>query len=344
MKMHDLQSSFTNRLRNKVPEKVTYNLNDLVEFTPCNVSAHSLIARPNRPGVVLSNWLAQNKDLVNNKLLECGAILFRDFSVSDQQAFLTCVQGIGQPLLNYKDRSTPRTDLGKKIYTSTEYPPDQSIPLHNENSYTSSWPDNLWFWCDVAPRSGGETTLASSSRIYQSIDPDVREEFERKKICYVNNYRSGLGLSWQTAFQTDNRAEVESYCDANNIAYKWTGDDALRTSRTGQASLLHPVTGEKVWFNQAHLFNTNSLAEEVKHSLHVLYKESELPRQSYFGDGTAIDDQVLQHISSVYRAHTTVYPWQQHDLLLIDNLLKAHGRNPFNSDRRVLVAMTKEQN
>jgi hypothetical protein len=33
-------------------------------------------------------------------------------------------------------------------------------------------------------------------------------------------------------------------------------------------------------------------------------------------------------------------PWRRGDLLLIDNMLTAHGRRPCTGDRRVLVAMS----
>jgi alpha-ketoglutarate-dependent taurine dioxygenase len=32
-------------------------------------------------------------------------------------------------------------------------------------------------------------------------------------------------------------------------------------------------------------------------------------------------------------------PWRQGDILLIDNMLTAHARNPFTGPRKVVVAM-----
>lgn len=36
---------------------------------------------------------------------------------------------------------------------------------------------------------------------------------------------------------------------------------------------------------------------------------------------------------------TICFAWQQGDLLMIDNMLVAHGRNPFDGPRRILAAM-----
>ena len=51
------------------------------------------------------------------------------------------------------------------MYTSTEYPADQSISLHNELSYAHRWPEKLFFFCQTEPQRGGETPLADSRRI-----------------------------------------------------------------------------------------------------------------------------------------------------------------------------------
>ena len=50
---------------------------------------------------------------------------------------------------------------------------------------------------------------------------------------------------------------------------------------------IHPVTGEKGWFNQANLFHVSALGEDGKMLIDQLGVNN-LPRNAYFGDGSEI--------------------------------------------------------
>jgi len=41
----------------------------------------------------------------------------------------------------------------------------------------------------------------------------------------------------------------------------------------------------------------------------------------------------------VYRQSAVNFPWQEGDILMPDNMLTAHGRNPFTGQRKIVVAM-----
>lgn len=296
-----------------------------------------LLAAPEQPGVHLASHVQQHRAAFQALLARAGGVLFRGFGVTEAE-FAAVVGALCEPL-PYVYRSTPRTEVGARIYTATEYPAGREIPMHCENAYQRDWPLRLFFFCDQTARRGGETPLADVARVTAALDPVLVDRFERKRVMYVRNYRPGLDLPWQTVFQTSERSEVERYCAAHDIAWEWLDGDALRTRQVCDALATHPVTGQRTWFNQAHLFHVSSLPDAVRDAMLAVYAPDELPRHALFGDGSPIDEADLAQIRAAFAAHTVAFPWHTGDVLMLDNMAFAHGRRPFEGERRVLVAM-----
>lgn len=281
-------------------------------------------------------WVRDQAAVLRGDLDSHGACLLRGLPV-DVGTFGEIVRVVGGDPLEYTERSTPRTEVGGRIYTSTEYPADQSIPMHNENSYSSSWPSVLFFYCCTPPATGGATPIADSRAVFRLIPGAVRERFA-SGVIYTRTFREELGLSWQESFQTTDRCVVEAYCADHGMEFEWL-DDSLRTRHLRPATLREPLAGEDVWFNQANLFHVSTLEPDVREALLSLYDEHDLPRHVYLGDGDAISEADLASISMAYDEAALAMPWQAGDLLMVNNMLMAHGRQPFYGDRKILVAM-----
>lgn len=125
------------------------------------------------------DWLENNKIFLENDILLHGGILLRNFNISSVSEFSRFAQTLCPNLTDYVYRSTPRTKLGNKIYTATEYPPHLEIPLHNENSYSQSWPQKILFFSLIVAKSGGETPIANSKTVYQKIDDSVKKSLKK---------------------------------------------------------------------------------------------------------------------------------------------------------------------
>jgi alpha-ketoglutarate-dependent taurine dioxygenase len=112
------------------------------------------------------------------------------------------------------------------------------------------------------------------------------------------------------------------------------------TEQVLPAAVVSPTLRRPLWFNQAHLFHVTNVAPELRAALLQAVAEEDLPRHAYFGDGGAISDEQMDAIRSAYEASTVRVPWEADDVLVLDNLHVAHGRDPFTGERKVLVAMS----
>jgi alpha-ketoglutarate-dependent taurine dioxygenase len=268
------------------------------------------------------------RECLKELLLKHGAVLLRGFAPQGARAFAKWVSNFSaRKLLSYRGGASPRVEVARHVYTSTEYPASYELSLHNEMSYTYNCPANLYFYCVQPASAGGATPIADSRVLLQAIDGEIVDEFKSKKIRYVRqlNGNAGSGYSWQDAFETRKRSVVEDYCRRGEIKCEWFGS-TVRLTETRPATCVHPATGEEVWFNQADNFNSMVNGQ---------------PRlSSCFADGTPFPARALAGIRQAMKKEMVAVEWRRGDLLILDNILAAHGREPFTGARRILLAMT----
>lgn len=300
-----------------------------------------VVMSPSVPGQPILEALDALRPAIDEALREHGGILFRGYDVPGTAGLRAFASAFGHPLLSYDFGSTPRSQLAEGIYSSTEYPAHQIIPLHNEQSYSRDWPMKIWFHCQIASPIGGETPIADSRKVYQRVDAAIRRRFTERGLLYVRNYGNGLDVPWQQVFSTEDPAVVEAYCQRHHITCEWKDDGELRTGQVTQAIAHHPKSGELLWFNQAHLFHISALEPQVREALLEAVEPGDLPRNVYYGDGSPIEDSVLDEIRAVYTELQVAFPWQVNDVMMLDNMLVAHGRGTFSGDRKVVVAMAE---
>jgi alpha-ketoglutarate-dependent taurine dioxygenase len=292
--------------------------------------------------VDLRGWAESHRASIADHLQQHGAILFRGFDIGGIDVFERVAETMSTGgLIDYRYRSTPRRRMAGRVYTSTEYPADQAIPLHNELSYHTAWPMKIWFCCVTPASTGGATPLCQSGAVFDDLPAALTSRFAERGVMYVRNYGAGLDLSCEEVFGTADRSAIEAFCRDANVEWEWIGD-RLTTRQRCQAVAVHPRTGRRVWFNQAHLFHVSSLGPSMAQTLIDQFGERHLPRHAYYGDGTSIEAGVLDEIRATYARHQIAFAWERGDLLMLDNMLVAHGREPFGGERVVAVAMAEE--
>ncbi|MCP5425317.1 MAG: TauD/TfdA family dioxygenase [Gammaproteobacteria bacterium] len=286
-----------------------------------------------------SAWAAGNLRWIEDKLLRHGALLFRGFGLTEAPAFEAFTRSIAKDFPEFPEESSPRTRLNGAVFTSTDYPAAYPIQFHNEYSYSQCWPLRIFFCCLAPPATEGQTPIADSRKVLNRLRPETREKFMRLGVMYRRNYMEGMGVSWQEAFLTGDRATVEARCRQLGIAWEWLDDDQLRTTQQAPAVARHPATGERVWFNHGYFFNIHALEPLELREFLLTQPEDDLSTNTYYGDGSPIAPETIAEIAAAYAAEAVMFDWRPGDVMLIDNMLSAHARRPYSGPRKIVTVL-----
>ncbi|MEM7293394.1 MAG: TauD/TfdA family dioxygenase [Pseudomonadota bacterium] len=295
----------------------------------------------------LVEWIQQNVETLDDWVHRAGAVLVRGYNVDTPEAFRDTCEAVRAELRNYVGGDSPRNAVTDQVYTSTEYPAELEVLLHNELAYAGWSPERVFFGCMTPAKTGGETHIADARQVFSQLRKEVRRRFEDLGVIYHQylwdaSCAGGPGQSWQATFETEDHTDVELYLIDSEMKYEWT-IDGLRTSSFHQGVIEHPLTGERCWNNQADQWHREM--PSVKDSVGDADSDKKsagietFGNHVTFGDGSEIPLSDLLHIREVSRACEVVFPWQKGDFLILDNVLAMHGRKPFTGDRDVIVAM-----
>ena len=326
-----------------------------VSVLPLVVGPQAGAATTSREALV--EWARANGPWIDDHLLAHGALLFRGFRVRTPEAFESIATAISPQFSDYVGGISPRRHVVGAVSTSTEAPSFVPIPLHCEMAYLDRYPSKVMFWCQVPPVRGGQTPLADMAAVYRALDPDVRSRLEQRGLLLVETVPGRRRLltprTWRERFGMD-RAGIEAFCVERGIEAQWLEDGSLRLRSRRPAVILHPRSGEKIWFNAATMHDSYSW--ELRRVGRMLgasilaFSERRSDRRaaglrrshSTYGDGTEIARRDIEHIRRTLWDHAGLFDWQQGDVLVLDNCRVAHGRMPFKGPRRILVALGEQ--
>ena len=191
----------------------------------------------------LGDYIEKNKPFIYEKLHEVGAILFRGFDINNSSDFEEVVKFFDKELKNYIGGDSPRDKISEKVYTSTNYPPEATISMHHEKSYSNNYPRYIYFFCEIPSTIGGETPILDSRKIYNLLDKTIINNFTEKKLKYIMNLHDGLGFgkSWQEAFEVNYKEQLEKILDDLGLTYFWKPDSLLCVEEIVSPIIHHPV-------------------------------------------------------------------------------------------------------
>ena len=297
------------------------------------------VLQPTDPGLAPSVWAKANHAMIEALLLDRGALLFRGFALPDARAFRAFAEALEPAGLYRAYGDLPPSQEAEGLYNSTPYPEQEMIFFHNESSHLSQWPRKQWFFAQEVASSGGCTPIVDCRAMLSCLPRALVDEFERRGLLYVRTFTPHLDVGWRDFFRTDDRDEVDARCARDGMECRWLDEETPQTRLAAPAVIRHPTTGERVFFNQVQLHHPHCLDPEIRSDLLDIVGIDRFPRNVLFGDGEPIADETMALIGQAYEDCAVRFPWQRGDMLMLDNMLTAHARDPFEGSRRVFVAM-----
>ncbi|XP_066299126.1 dapdiamide synthesis protein DdaC-like [Branchiostoma lanceolatum] len=271
-----------------------------------------------------------------------GAVLFRGLPLSTTQDFSRVVNNLGLKMTrSYKGGIGIRRQTDESVYTASDEPPEWCIEPHNELAQSNNSPEKVIFFCvdPPCPGAGGETVLTDVRQILPRLDKKVVKKFRELRVMYKHYVPSrghGEYLCWQTMFQTEDRSVVEEFLRTNNIQWTWENNNALLWWIILPAVRMY--RGTLLWFNSAHINNITCL------KLHPHWCDKDIPdhchpTNTFYGDGTDIETEVLQHIRDVTWQLAVGFQMKKGDLLVLNNMYCQHARLSYTGTRKLAFAM-----
>ncbi|KAK6978471.1 clavaminate synthase-like protein, partial [Biomphalaria glabrata] len=286
------------------------------------------------------NWLKSQSGSLQEKLLKHGAVFFRGFPLNDAQDFDKFVTSYGIDPLPYVGGAAVRNQITSKVFTANEAPPDQPIPFHHEMAQVPTYPSILFFFCDVAPPSGGQTPIVLSNLVYKAMlekYPQFIADLEQKKIQYTrilpeeDDPSSPIGRGWKSTFLTNEKTEAEKKCLEQGTSFEWLPNGCLKTVTAVLPAIKEDIrTGKKVWFNSII-------------AAYLGWRDSRNPpgKAVTFSDGTPMPDAIMEDLEKILDQLAVDVTWEKGDVMLVDNNQALHARRTFTPPRRILASLGK---
>ncbi|KAJ6437321.1 hypothetical protein O9K51_10295 [Purpureocillium lavendulum] len=311
-------------------------------------------------GVVSAIESLQRDKTLTNLLARHGTILFRNLPIHDAADFSKFAHAFGYKPHEIIGIVVDRPLLAPNVAPANEAPKQVRIYSHNESPQVPHAPEYIFFYSHKAPEKGGETPISSSLELFHRAQAEIPEFIDLlaekgilSKVTYYvesqyvggSTLKQAFGKEVQDGDDEDTRrekieAQIARYGRGEHTTWEWIEDE------TGKGLVLThrlPVIRTQAGTNLPTLFT--GLAAYYKNTLEVRNDTGAGRKNAahqYFGDGTPIPQKYLARLAQITDEIKVLHKWQQGDVLVYDNVIAQHGREPWEgeqSDRIILASL-----
>ena len=290
-----------------------------------------------------TDWVASQRDDLLQLANTHGAVLLRDFPVTDATDFDGIIQALALANFPYEKSlsNAVRINRTPRVFSANEAPPDVRIFFHHEMAQTPLFPKWILFSCEVAAQEGGATPICRSDVLFermQSECPEFAQACEQRGLSYTNvmpdsdDPQSGMGRSWRSTLGVESKQEAEARLAELNYSWHWQDDGCLNATTPALPAVVDAGGGRKVFFNQLIAAfcgwkdERNDPSKAIRH-----------------GDGTPLDAAAVGIAAKLADELAFDLQWQVGDVALLDNTITMHARSPFVGKRKVVASLAEMQ-
>lgn len=278
-----------------------------------------------------------------------GGLLLRGFDIRTPEQFRQFAGQFLSKRYTYFGGTSKRSEVVDRVYNTTDAPPDVLIDQHLESTHTPRPPRFVLFHCQVAPRTGGETTLASFAELAARLPNDLLDELRDQKVAYIKTLMDGnrplyrwlprratqsLALTWQEATGAVTQSEAIDLLEEEGYEVTKLPKGSVRTCFVRPVLEPHPVLGNLVWRLSSAMTRplpryAQGLQWAMRDTVGIDYR---------LATGARFDARIARVVRRVIDNIRFSFRWQPGDLLLLDNEQMSHGRNRFTGERLILAS------
>lgn len=299
-------------------------------------------------------WMGEHKAAIEAALLEFGAIVWRGFPVASSEDFAALLGDFDEFSQGYAGGTTVRSAISGKVMEATRTPEEVYILLHQEMSYLPGNPRLIALYCKQPSAVGGETPICDMRGLLEALPEELQHKLVHHGARYIRNMRDENAandwradpdlrhFSWQFRFGSDDRASVTEQMTERGAEVRWQDHGGMTFWNEMPAVTTHPITGQRLFFNQIYAQRQHALSvgPERAARLDAAYADyAERPYVTGFGNGDLLSDAEFLAIHAELERRKVSFRWQAGDVVLVENKLTAHGREPFSGERDVQVML-----
>jgi alpha-ketoglutarate-dependent taurine dioxygenase len=272
-------------------------------------------------------------EVIRKKLEKERAVYLRNTGMTAIREMSDWTETVGIQQMDYEGGTGARFEMGGGVLSVGTEPAHTNIDPHSEMAYWHYYPQYIMFGCECAPKSGGETVIASNERVTEALENTStgRKIFDLG-IRYVRNYSDQDNpesipstSTWQDEFSCTEWDELELKCSEHKWKLERRTDGSAKIFWKEQGFEFDKKTGRHLLFTS--MARLGRAFDDWPPYSDLDYEQR--PYNVTYADGSQFSEQDLSNMDSAFASYTIPIKWQPGDIAVLENIAWTHSRPPY---------------